>query len=99
MVLKYFHEMKSKKIQPDEKSFNVLIDALGKLQDMEAMHIIYSQMKKFDIKPSTITFTSMINAFAKFGDLQQALKLYNDMKIMKVSCRFYFSILFQIIFF
>lgn len=86
--MKYFHEIKRKKLKPDARSFNVAIDAAGRLQDIATMQLIYTQMQKLKVRPSAITMTIMLDAYAKSGNTAESLKLVEELKNSTISLKY-----------
>ncbi|KAG1375277.1 hypothetical protein G6F61_008604 [Rhizopus arrhizus] len=67
--------------RPDQKTFNILLDAcLKQGEDAQAMRV-YEEMKKKRIRPDEVTYGTLIDAKKRACDLEGALELLEEMEI------------------
>ncbi|EIE86514.1 hypothetical protein G6F47_009015 [Rhizopus delemar] len=67
--------------RPDQKTFNILLDACLKQGAEAEARRVYEEMKKKKIKPDEVTYGTWIDAKKRAGDLEGALDLLEAMPI------------------
>lgn len=73
-------EMKSAGIEPNVRTYTLILAAYGKQGKIPEMLAIFEKMKEQQIKPNHVSYSSIINAYVKAGQLQEALNWLEKMK-------------------
>jgi pentatricopeptide repeat protein len=68
-------------IQPNEVTYNAIIDAYAKNRQIEKASEVFDSMKKDGIQPDEVTFRTIIDCFAKSGKhLHEMMKMVKEMR-------------------
>lgn len=79
-ALKVFEIMrKDSEIQPNNITFNSLIDCCVRCTDIPQAEAIFDDMKQSGVSPDLITYSTMIKGYCKIGKIENALVTLNEM--------------------
>ncbi|KAK7841835.1 pentatricopeptide repeat-containing protein [Quercus suber] len=75
-------------VQPNIRTFNILLDSYGKAGEYEKMSAVMEYMQKYQYSWTIVTYNVVIDAFGKAGDLKQMEYLFRLMRSerIKPSC-------------
>ncbi|KAK7854322.1 pentatricopeptide repeat-containing protein [Quercus suber] len=83
LLPKRFSEMESTLsagVQPNIRTFNILLDSYGKAGEYEKMSAVMEYMQKYHNSWTIVTYNVVIDAFGKAGDLKQMEYLFRLMR-------------------
>ncbi|KAF5180933.1 Pentatricopeptide repeat-containing protein [Thalictrum thalictroides] len=72
-------ELTSKRLIPTVITYNILIDGLCRLGDLEAAQKIKEEMTMCKVLPNIFTCTILVNGFCKMGNLKVAKLFFEEM--------------------
>lgn len=79
-ALEIYEKMKSdSKTQPNKITFNSIIDACIRLNNLKEAELIFTEMTEFNVKPDLITFSTMIKGCLKFKYPTKAISIIDIM--------------------
>lgn len=84
-ALEIYEKMKSDlKTQPNKITFNSIIDACIRLNNLKKAELIFSEMSEFKVSPDPITYSTMIKGFLKYKHPFKAISIIDSMIITKI---------------
>ncbi|XVF21379.1 hypothetical protein REPUB_Repub12eG0085500 [Reevesia pubescens] len=91
---KCYEKFQNAGIQPNIKTFNILLDSYGKTGNYEKMSAVMEYMQKYHYSWTIVTYNVVIDAFGRAGDLKQMEYLFRLMRSerIKPSCVTLFSL-------
>eukprot|EP00122_Pirum_gemmata_P003161 Pgem_evm3s2858 len=69
-----------KKITPNLRTYNIMIDGMAKNSNMEVCLRLFNEMRSKEITPDLYTYTSLVYGFCKHNEPQKAITYFNEMK-------------------
>ncbi|XP_074267540.1 pentatricopeptide repeat-containing protein At5g48730, chloroplastic-like [Silene latifolia] len=86
MMEKCYEKFLAAGIEPNIKTFNILLDSYGKIGDYEKMSSVMQYMQKYHFSWTLVTYSYnvVIDAFGRAGDLKQMEFLFRLMKSEKI---------------
>ncbi|CAN1157091.1 Pentatricopeptide repeat-containing protein At5g16420, mitochondrial [Linum perenne] len=80
LVHSMFKDCKDKYgVVPNVFTANILINALCKMNDMEAALKVFDEMPVMRMIPNVVTYTTILGGYASRGDMEKAKKVLNDL--------------------
>jgi pentatricopeptide repeat protein len=79
-VTEILGEMKASGIEPNVRTYTLILSVYGKQGKIDKMLSIFEKMKSSDIKPNHVSYSAIINAYVKAGELQEAVSWLDKMK-------------------
>jgi pentatricopeptide repeat protein len=82
-------------VQPDEYSFNIMINAYARARQVERAGKMLLEMRRANCKPDKITYSTLMKAHVATGQMSRAFGLLEDMTQMDLLDAFAFNILLE----
>jgi len=68
------------KVQFSIVTYNALIDACARSQDMARVGPLLEEMHRNDIEPNTITYSTVVKGYCQENNIEKAFELFREMK-------------------
>ncbi|KAI8884817.1 hypothetical protein K501DRAFT_322755 [Backusella circina FSU 941] len=80
-VITLYKDIKTKfpHLKPDRITYNTVMDASLKNNNIARVYMVFKEMKAAHINPDIVTFGIMMDAESKLGNLRNALKLFQEL--------------------
>ncbi|GKV30035.1 hypothetical protein SLEP1_g38901 [Rubroshorea leprosula] len=83
--MELFEEMKNKECQPDEYTYNMLIDILCSRGKMEEALSLLQEMELSGCARNVVTYNTLIDGFIKNKGIEEAEEIFDEMELQGVS--------------
>lgn len=77
-VVKVFHMVREKGLQPDTVCFNIMINAHAKAFDVDGAFQWIQEMTATGLKPDVYTYTTLISMASERGDVENTQRMFNE---------------------
>ncbi|KAL9664420.1 hypothetical protein QQ045_019820 [Rhodiola kirilowii] len=79
-----FDEMSNRRFKPDVRSYTILLEGWGHVQNMLRLNEVYREMKAEGLEPDVVTYGIMINVYS--GRTKEAYAIFQKMST-RVGCK------------
>ncbi|KAI8367640.1 uncharacterized protein BYT42DRAFT_586958 [Radiomyces spectabilis] len=83
-ALEYLREMENRDMEPDNATYNLIINGFCKQGDMERAIKWYKRMAKRNVKATVHTYTSLIDGYMRTSNVDQAEETFRLMMKKKI---------------
>ncbi|KAL0316484.1 UNVERIFIED_CONTAM: Pentatricopeptide repeat-containing protein, mitochondrial [Sesamum radiatum] len=82
--MKLKNVMEKNGIQPNDATYNTLINALCKEGKLHEANKLFREMKSMDVAPTTVTYNTLINGYSESGNSEMGIRLFDEMSVSGV---------------
>ncbi|CAM8886079.1 unnamed protein product [Rhodiola kirilowii] len=75
-----FDEMSKRRFKPDVRSYTILLEGWGHVQNMLRLNEVYREMKAEGLEPDVVTYGIMINVYCKAWKCDEAMTVFKEME-------------------
>ncbi|XXG40292.1 hypothetical protein AAC387_Pa01g1049 [Persea americana] len=76
---RFLDDMKNRGIDPNDVTYNTLINGCCRIKKMEDANKFFLEMKERNLVPNVITYTTMIKGYVSVGQVDEALRWLGEM--------------------